>query len=143
LASARALEARHAVHAVDERDVGTPDDWVKREHSLVRLTGRHPFNVEPPLSSLLDAGPVTPSALHYVRNHGAVPRLEWASHKLAITGALPSPRIWSMDELAALPGALAPRETTTRYISDLPLQTNTRCLSCSSVPATGVRSRTW
>ena len=33
----------------DYRDVGTPDEWVPRDGRLVRLTGRHPFNVEPPL----------------------------------------------------------------------------------------------
>ena len=31
---------------VDERDAKTPDAWVKRHPDLVRLTGKHPFNVE-------------------------------------------------------------------------------------------------
>jgi hypothetical protein len=34
---------------VDCRDVATPDSWVVRDGRLVRLTGRHPFNCEPPL----------------------------------------------------------------------------------------------
>jgi nitrate reductase (NAD(P)H) len=104
LARWRELESAHAVTEVDERDRGTPDEWVHRHVSLVRLTGRHPFNVEPPLSSLLDVGPVTPAALHYVRNHGAVPRLDWNTHRLDMCGEVPTPRCWSMDELAALPG---------------------------------------
>ena len=44
-----------------------------RHPDLVRLTGRHPFNVEPPLSKLMEQGFITPAALHYVRNHGADP----------------------------------------------------------------------
>ena len=51
----------------------TPDEWIPRHPDLVRLTGRHPFNVEPPLSKLMEQGFITPAALHYVRNHGANP----------------------------------------------------------------------
>ncbi|CAN0102283.1 unnamed protein product, partial [Ectocarpus sp. 13 AM-2016] len=53
---------------------GTPDDWVPRHPELVRLTGRHPFNVEPPVWRIKDHGFISPNELHYVRNHGAVPR---------------------------------------------------------------------
>lgn len=38
---------------IDERDVGTADDWIPRHPDLVRLTGRHPFNCEPPLPDLM------------------------------------------------------------------------------------------
>lgn len=54
---------------------GTPDDWVPRHPELVRLTGRHPFNVEPPVWRIVDHGFISPNELHYVRNHGAVPRI--------------------------------------------------------------------
>lgn len=37
---------------VDARDKGTPDEWLNRDSRLVRLTGRHPFNTEPPLPDL-------------------------------------------------------------------------------------------
>ena len=57
----------------DPKDATTPDAWVKRHPDLVRLTGRHPFNVEPPLPALAAHGHRTPASLHYVRNHGAVP----------------------------------------------------------------------
>ncbi|KAH8095220.1 hypothetical protein JL720_2503 [Aureococcus anophagefferens] len=57
----------------DPKDASTPDAWVKRNPALVRLTGRHPFNVEPPLPLLEAHGHSTPASLHYVRNHGAVP----------------------------------------------------------------------
>jgi len=57
----------------DPKDATTPDAWVKRAPELVRLTGRHPFNVEPPLPLLIAHGHRTPASLHYVRNHGKVP----------------------------------------------------------------------
>uniref|UniRef100_Q8J259 Nitrate reductase [NADPH] n=1 Tax=Tuber borchii TaxID=42251 RepID=Q8J259_TUBBO len=56
-------------------DVGTPDAHVPRDPRLIRLTGVHPFNVEPPLSALFDSGFLTPTELFYVRNHGAVPEV--------------------------------------------------------------------
>ena len=48
---------------VDERDVGTPDEWVPRHPDLVRLTGRHPFNCEPTLPALMASGFLTPASL--------------------------------------------------------------------------------
>ena len=30
---------------IDKRDADTPDNWVPRHPALVRLTGKHPFNV--------------------------------------------------------------------------------------------------
>jgi len=61
---------------VDNKDKQTPDNWVHRNPSLIRLTGKHPFNCEAPLDKLFDAGFLTPSELFYVRNHGAVPRVQ-------------------------------------------------------------------
>ena len=46
---------------------------VPRHEKMVRLTGRHPFNVEAPLPELWKRGFLTPASLHYVRNHGATP----------------------------------------------------------------------
>lgn len=37
-------------------DKDTPDNHVPRDPRLIRLTGVHPFNVEPPLTSLYDEG---------------------------------------------------------------------------------------
>ncbi len=39
-----------------EVDKKTPDHHVPRDSRLIRLTGVHPFNVEPPLSVLYDQG---------------------------------------------------------------------------------------
>jgi nitrate reductase (NAD(P)H) len=86
----------------DYRDVGTPDEWLPRDGRLVRLTGRHPFNVEPPLSVLNETRFITPSSLHYVRNHGACPKLKWEEHTIEIGGMVAAPLCISMDELVQM-----------------------------------------
>jgi len=87
----------------DYRDKGTPDEWVPRDGRLVRLTGRHPFNVEPPVSVHNKYKFITPSSLHYVRNHGACPKLTWEDHTIIIGGPLvPKPIEMSMDEIAKM-----------------------------------------
>ena len=68
----------------DYRDVGTPDEWLPRDGRLVRLTGRHPFNCEPPLNVLNETRFITPTSLHYVRNHGACPKLCWEEHRIKV-----------------------------------------------------------
>ncbi|KAK9413357.1 hypothetical protein SUNI508_02556 [Seiridium unicorne] len=57
---------------------------VPRSANLIRQTGQHPLNAEPRLTELFKAGIITPNQLHYVRNHGAVPRLFWETHILDI-----------------------------------------------------------
>lgn len=89
----------------DHRDVGTPDEWIPRDGKLVRLTGRHPFNVEPPVSQLDKYKFVTPCCLHYVRNHGACPKLTWDTHTICVGGAtniVKRPFEITMDQLAAM-----------------------------------------
>lgn len=51
------------VTEIDSRDAATPDKWVPRHPRLIRLTGRHPFNCEPPLPDLVSRGFITPTAL--------------------------------------------------------------------------------
>eukprot|EP00438_Fugacium_kawagutii_P008612 Skav234208 [mRNA] locus=scaffold2795:104843:106986:- [translate_table: standard] len=67
---------------------------------MLRNTGLHPFNSEPTLKHLQEAGWITPASLHVVRNHGAVPRLSWSEHRLNITG-VPKPVDLSMDQIAS------------------------------------------
>ena len=82
--------------AIDEADQFTPDNWIPRSSTLVRLTGKHPLNAESELSALFGGGLITPNYLHYVRNHGAVPRILWHDHRLDVeSGKL----VLSMDEL--------------------------------------------
>ncbi|KAF4918366.1 Nitrate reductase [NADH] 1 [Colletotrichum viniferum] len=90
-------QKRHREHiAIDEADEFTPDNWLPRSPELIRLTGKHPLNAEPQLTKLFDAGLVTPNELHYVRNHGPVPRLLWEYHTLDVeNGRL----VLTMDQL--------------------------------------------
>ena len=82
--------------AIDEQDQFSPDNWLPRSDHLIRLTGKHPLNAEAELTLLFEGGLITPNELHYVRNHGPVPRLVWEFHKLDVNdGKL----VLSMDDL--------------------------------------------
>jgi nitrate reductase (NAD(P)H) len=70
--------------SIDEQDQFSPDNWLPRSSDLIRLTGKHPLNAEAHLTHLFEAGLITPNELHYVRNHGAVPRLLWEFHELDV-----------------------------------------------------------
>ncbi|KAJ3294255.1 hypothetical protein HK104_003791 [Borealophlyctis nickersoniae] len=87
---------------IDDKDRETPDNWVPRRTDLIRNTGRHPMNAETDLTQLMGYGLVTPSMVHYVRNHGAVPVLEWDTHTLAIDGLVNNPKTFTMDDIAAM-----------------------------------------
>ena len=93
---------------IDDRDVGTPDGWIPRNPALLRHTGRHPFNCEPPLDQLTESGFITPVSLHYVRNHGAVPKLEWKSHRIEIKGLVDRPMSLTMDDILKFPSTTIP-----------------------------------
>ncbi|KAK9727357.1 Nitrate reductase [NADH] 1 [Basidiobolus ranarum] len=84
----------------DERDKDTADDWIPRHPSLIRLTGKYPFNAEPPLKRLYQDGYITSTALHHVRNHGYVPRLKWETHILEVCG-LSISKYLTMEEIAS------------------------------------------
>ena len=93
---------------IDEKDNGTPDDWIPRNPAIIRLTGRHPLNCEPPLTKNYNYGFYTPTSLHFVRNHGAVPRLSWETHKIKIHGLVDKPMEITMDQLLMLPTVKVP-----------------------------------
>ncbi|CAA3018146.1 nitrate reductase [NADH] 2 [Olea europaea subsp. europaea] len=84
---------------LDTRDEGTADNWVARHSSMVRLTGKHPFNAEAPLPRLMHHGFITPVPLHYVRNHGTVPKAIWEDWTVEITGLVKRPVRLTMDQL--------------------------------------------
>ncbi|CAO2202192.1 unnamed protein product [Urochloa humidicola] len=88
--------------AHDPRDEGTADAWVHRHPSLIRHTGKHPLNCEPPLPLLARHGFITPAPLHYVRNHGAVPRAgaDWSTWTVEVSGLVRRPASFTVDELA-------------------------------------------
>jgi len=102
------LPKDHLHLSVDPQDVDTPDYWVPRDPKLIRLTGRHPFNCEPPLHSLYDQGFISPISLHYVRSHGRVPKLNWETHKVKVCGLVANPQEFSMDEIEAMPRVTMP-----------------------------------
>lgn len=70
------LPPTNSQKSVRPEDLKTPDSHVERDARLIRLTGTHPFNCEPPLRDLYDEGFLTSEDLHYVRNHGPVPRCD-------------------------------------------------------------------
>lgn len=83
-------------------DSQTPDHWIARDSRMVRLTGKHPCNVEAPLSALFNAGFLTPQNLFYVRSHGDTPRIsvkqahEW---KLQVHGLVQKEIKFSIQDL--------------------------------------------
>ncbi|KXZ49738.1 hypothetical protein GPECTOR_20NIT1 [Gonium pectorale] len=93
---------------VDKKDQDTPDSWVRRDPRILRLTGRHPLNCEPPMDVLMQYGFITPPAVHFVRNHGAAPRIRWEEHRITINGLVDTPLELSMDELVAMPSVTFP-----------------------------------
>lgn len=84
--------------SIDEADQFTPDNWIPRSRELIRLTGKHPLNAEAPMSRIFEAGFITPNEIHYVRSHGAVPRLLWETHRLEVVLNDKS-KSFSMDDL--------------------------------------------
>lgn len=84
---------------IDSRDEGTADNWIERNPSMVRLTGKHPFNSEPPLARLMHHGFITPVPLHYVRNHGPVPKATWQDWTVEVCGLVKRPARFTMDKL--------------------------------------------
>lgn len=81
-----------------------------RKHVLLvlLLLSRHPLNCEPPMDALMASGFITPPSLHYVRNHGAVPKITWSEHRITINGLVDTPLTLTMDELVALPSVTLP-----------------------------------
>ncbi|TVY82040.1 Nitrate reductase [NADPH] [Lachnellula suecica] len=85
-----------------KEDVKTPDNHVPRDPRLIRLTGIHPFNVEPPLSALYNEGFLTSPELFYVRNHGAVPEVDDATipdWEFSIEGLVKKPITMTLKQL--------------------------------------------
>ncbi|CAA0827861.1 Nitrate reductase [Striga hermonthica] len=81
------------------RDDLTADGWIDRDPSMIRLTGKHPFNAEPPLTRLMHHGFITPAPLHYVRNHGPVPPATWDDWTVEVTGLVKRPARFTMHQL--------------------------------------------
>ncbi|KAL2609555.1 hypothetical protein R1flu_028128 [Riccia fluitans] len=94
--------------SLDRRDLATDDKWVPRHPDLIRVKGHHPLNAEPPLSTLMHFGFLTPTSLHYVRNHGAVPQAGWESWIIEVTGLMDKPKKFTMRDLLCFPSRRLP-----------------------------------
>lgn len=114
------------IRNVDPRDENTPDRHVLRDPTMIRLTGKHPFNagmtqqlcstnsnymhtmmrknhfIEAPVKPLEQAGYVTPNQLHFVRNHGPVPELSFEDHRVEITGLVNKPVTLTMQDILSM-----------------------------------------
>ncbi|PIA38264.1 hypothetical protein AQUCO_02800143v1 [Aquilegia coerulea] len=84
---------------LDPKDGSTADNWIVRNPSMIRLTGKHPFNSEPPLNKLMHHGFITPVSLHYVRNHGYVPKATWEDWSIEVCGLVKRPMKLTMNQL--------------------------------------------
>ena len=83
-------------------DANTPDHWIARDERMIRLTGKHPCNVEAPLATLFQQGFLTPQNLFYVRSHGDTPRVtqqQAAEWKLRIHGLVEKEVEFSIQDL--------------------------------------------
>ncbi|KAL3677714.1 hypothetical protein R1sor_020670 [Riccia sorocarpa] len=94
--------------SLDRRDQATDDKWVPRHPELIRINDNHPFNAEPPLSTLMHFGFLTPTSLHYVRNRGAVPQAGWESWTIEVTGLVDRPKKFTMRDLLCFPSRRLP-----------------------------------
>lgn len=59
-------EIEHGASSIDIRDEDSPDSWVDRDPEIIRLTGKHPLNAEPPLEQITKSFISEPSK-SYVR----------------------------------------------------------------------------
>jgi sulfite oxidase len=80
--------------------------WAK--HPGLVVWSEEPLNVETPLE-LLGRSRVTPTELFYVRNHGAVPKTDAATYRLAIEGMVSDRLALSFDDLS---GSFPPATVT-------------------------------
>ncbi|OKL64066.1 Nitrate reductase [Talaromyces atroroseus] len=83
-------------------DKDTPDNHVPRDPRLIRLTGVHPFNVEPPLTMLFNEGFLTSPELFYVRNHGPVPQVsdeDIPTWEISIEGLVENPIVLDFKQI--------------------------------------------
>ncbi|CDK24718.1 unnamed protein product [Kuraishia capsulata CBS 1993] len=96
------LEEKVFLTKVLDIDLKTKDNHVARDPRMLRLTGGHPFNSEPPLSLLYKSGFLTSAQLHFVRNHGAVPQVadeEMLDWTVSIEGMVDRPTTISLREI--------------------------------------------
>ncbi|XP_054797770.1 nitrate reductase [NADH]-like [Prosopis cineraria] len=73
--------------------------WIERNASMLRVPGKHYYNWESPISRLMHHGFITPTPLHFVRNHGPVPDDLWHDWTVQVCGLVKRPAKFTMDQL--------------------------------------------
>lgn len=104
----KTLPKAHLPDVIDDRDRQTPDKWVKRSKALLRLTGKHPLNAEPSISTMYDEGFITPVSLHFVRNHGRTAKVNPSTFTLVIDGLVEQELRLSLNDLKKFPQITMP-----------------------------------
>jgi DMSO/TMAO reductase YedYZ molybdopterin-dependent catalytic subunit len=56
----------------------------------------------------MECGAITPAPLHFVRNHGAVPKLDWDTHRVKLCGDVGKGASISMKQLVKMPAVTLP-----------------------------------
>ncbi|CBI19078.3 unnamed protein product, partial [Vitis vinifera] len=85
---------RGAVEDDSSSDDENEPDW----KDLVRK-GNSELEPSAPLNRLMHHGFITPVPLHYVRNHGAVPKGSWDNWTVEVSGLVKRPARFTMDQL--------------------------------------------
>ena len=53
-------------------------------------------------------GFITPPSIHYVRNHGPCPRINWGDHRVVVNGLVSTPLTLTMDDIISMPSVRIP-----------------------------------
>ena len=89
-------------HAVGGELTHVPEDsWntvLKEKHPDMLHLLQFPYNGEPP-KRLVTSMAVTPNPLHFVRNHGGIPRIEKDKWNLKLDGLVKNPLTLTLDDL--------------------------------------------
>jgi sulfite oxidase len=59
---------------------------------------KFPYNGEPPKRLVTDTE-ITPNSLHFVRNHGGIPRIDKEDYSFLLDGLVANPKSFTLDDL--------------------------------------------
>jgi sulfite oxidase len=89
-------------HSVGGELTTVPEDsWetvLKEKHPDMLHLLQFPYNGEPP-KRLVTSKAITPNDLHFVRNHGGIPRIDKDKFSLQMDGLVNNPKTYSMADL--------------------------------------------
>lgn len=60
------------------------------------------------MDQLMSYGFITPPSIHYVRNHGPCPRINWGNHRVVVNGLVSTPLTLTMEEIISMPSIRIP-----------------------------------